>query len=107
MRYYYKKPGAWTWTRFDTDSLEGDVAAGRIGADWRIHREGESTQYLASELIVVEAAAKNQRPQQKEKVPADVWKSAAAADKTWLTVIAVILLLKLGFALAPVTEAPS
>src|SRR5262249_20045891 len=107
MRYYYKKPGAWTWTQYDTDSLEEDVAAGRIGTDWRIHREGESTQYLANELIAVEAAAKNQRPQQKEEVPADIGKSAAAADKTWLIVIAVIPLLKLGFALAPVTEAPS
>jgi hypothetical protein len=107
MRYYYKKPGAWTWTRYDTDSLEADVSAGRIGNDWRIHRDGESTEYLSSELIAVEAAAKNQRPQQKEEVPADIGKSAAAADKTWLIVIAVILLLKLGFALAPVTEAPS
>jgi len=80
MRYYYKKPGAWTWTQYDTDSLEADVAAGRVGTDWRIHREGESTQYLASELIAVEAAAKDQRPQQKEKVPADIGKSAAAAE---------------------------
>ena len=107
MRYYYKKPGAWTWTQHDTDSLEADVAGGRVGTDWRIHREGESTQYLAGALITIEAAAKNERPQQKEKAPADVGKSAAAADKTLLTVIAVILLLKLGFALAPVTEAPS
>ena len=60
MRYHYKKPGAWTWTEHDTDSLEADLAAGRIGADWRISPDGDSTVYLPHELIAAEAVARKQ-----------------------------------------------
>ena len=60
MRYYYKKPGAWTWTQHDTDSLEADLAAGRIDADWRIRPDGDSAVYLPHELIAAEAAARKQ-----------------------------------------------
>ena len=58
MLYHYKKPGWWTWTRHVTDSLEADVAAGRIGADWRIRRDGESTDYLPRDLLAAEAAGR-------------------------------------------------
>lgn len=36
MQYYVKKPGAWTWTPIVTNSLADEVAAGRVGCDWRL-----------------------------------------------------------------------
>ena len=70
MRYHYKKPDRWTWTQYDTDSLEADVAAGRIGADWRIRRDGEGTDYLPRELIAAEAVARKQAVDDKKRLMA-------------------------------------
>src|SRR5437773_7558400 len=36
MQYHVKKPGAWTWTSIVTNSLADEVAAGRVGGDWRL-----------------------------------------------------------------------
>jgi uncharacterized RDD family membrane protein YckC len=58
MRYHTKKPGAWMWTPYATDSLEVDLATGKIGSDWRIRREGESHNYTPQELIAAEKASR-------------------------------------------------
>ena len=58
MRYHYKKPGSWTWSVYTTESLAADLAAGKIGSDWRLRVEGDSQDYTPEELIEAQTASR-------------------------------------------------
>jgi outer membrane protein assembly factor BamB len=51
MRFLVKEPGAWTWTTITTDSLESEVAKGRLKGDWLIRLEDESVESTVDQLL--------------------------------------------------------
>lgn len=46
------------WTPHETQSLQADVDAGRIGRDWRFRFEGDAQDFTVNELLEKEAAAR-------------------------------------------------
>ena len=70
MRYRYREPGALISTPHTTESLEADLAAGIIQADWRFQPEGDSKWYTLKEAIAAEAAVRAHTPATAHQTPA-------------------------------------
>lgn len=51
MRFLVKEPGAWTWKTITTNSLEAEVAGGRLHGDWLIRYEGQPEQFTVDDLV--------------------------------------------------------
>ena len=80
MRYHYKKPGSWTWSVYTTDSLAADLAAGKIGSDWRLRVEGDSQDYTPEELIEAQTASRVRAAEEARLVRARSAESALSTE---------------------------
>jgi hypothetical protein len=51
MQFLVKEPGASTWKTITTNSLEAEVAGGRLHGDWLIRYEGQHEQFTVNDLV--------------------------------------------------------
>jgi hypothetical protein len=84
MQYHVKKPGAWTWTTIVTDSLADEVAAGRVGRDWRLRADDWSGRTVDDFLRTRAQGASVKRPLSKSYI-ARHWRGELSLPRSfWL-----------------------
>ena len=101
MLYYYKRPGDWLWTPFETTSLAAEVRRRKLRPEWKYRSEGEPGVHSLAELLEAERArqARPLTPREAEML---------APDGTWGFIIVIICCAVLAFALfVPAREGAS
>lgn len=78
MEYHVKKPGTWGWTPIITGSLAAEVAAGRVGQDWRL--KGDESRPDGTVGAFLDTLRKGVEPLSSPRLPPIASISAAAGQ---------------------------